>query len=83
MKNVLNFFDSSWGVSKLANLDYSTAPNGGVQYSRVLKMEGIDADGYGVFSTPTTVNGNTKKWTPYHSLGQCWYASVGIKYFFN
>ena len=83
MKNVLNFFDSKWGVSKLANLDYSTAPNGGVQYSRILKMEGIDADGYGVFSTPSTVSGNTEKWTPYHSLGQCWYASVGVKYFFN
>ena len=83
MKNVLNFFDSSWGVSKVANLDYSTAPSSGVQYSRILKIEGVDADGYGVFSTPSTVSGNTKKWNPYHSLGQCWYASVGVKYFFN
>ena len=83
MKNVLNFFSSEWGVAKIANLDYSTAPQGGVQYSRILKYEGVDADGYATFSTPKAVDGNTSKWNPYHSLGQCWYASIGIKYFFN
>ena len=83
VKNVLNLFNSSWGVAKLANLDYSTAPSGGVQYSRILKYEGVDADGYATFSTPKAINGNTSKWNPYHALGQCWYASVGIKYFFN
>ena len=83
MKNVLNFFNSSWGVSKIANLDYSTAPSSSVQYSRILKYEGVDADGYATFSTPGTINGNTSRWNSYHSLGQCWYASVGIKYFFN
>ena len=83
MKNVLNFFNSSWGVSKIANLDYSTAPSSGVQYSRILKYEGVDADGYATFSTPGAINGNTSRWNSYHSLGQCWYASVGIKYFFN
>ena len=83
VKNVLNLFDSSWGVAKIANLDYSTAPSSSVQYSRILKFEGVDADGYATFSTPKAINGNTSKWNPYHSLGQCWYASVGIKYFFN
>ena len=83
VKNVLNLFNSSWGVAKIANLDYSTAPSNGVQYSRILKYEGVDADGYATFSTPKAINGNTSKWNPYHSLGQCWYASVGIKYFFN
>ena len=83
VKNVLNLFSSSWGVAKIANLDYSTAPSNGVQYSRILKFEGVDADGYATFSTPKAINGNTSKWNPYHSLGQCWYASVGIKYFFN
>ena len=83
VKNVLNLFDSSWGVSKIANLDYSTAPSSSVQYSRILKFEGVDADGYATFSTPKAINGNTSKWNPYHSLGQCWYASVGVKYFFN
>ena len=83
MKNVLNFFNSSWGVQKIANLDYSTAPSNGVQYSRVLKFEGMDADGYGVYSTPKSINGNTANWKPYHTIGQCWYASIGVKYFFN
>ena len=83
MKNVLNFFNSSWGVQKIANLDYSSAPSSGVQYSRIIKYEGTDAQGYPVFSTPAAINGNTTKWKPYHSLGQCWYASIGVKYFFN
>ena len=83
VKNVLNLFNSSWGVSKIANLDYSTSPSNGVQYSQILKYEGVDADGYATFSTPSTVNGNAKAWKPYHSPGQCWYASIGLKYFFN
>ena len=83
VKNVLNLFDSSWGVAKVANLDYSSVPSGGVQYSKVLKLEGVDAQGYGVYSTPKGLDGNTESWKPYHSLGQCWYASIGVKYFFN
>jgi len=83
MKNVLNFFNSSWGVSKIANLDYSTTPSNGVQYSRILKYEGVDADGYATFSTPSSINGNASNWNSYHTLGQCWYASIGVKYFFN
>ena len=83
MKNILNFFNSEWGVSKIANLDYSTAPSSSVQYSRILKYEGVDADGYATFSTPKAINGDVSRWNPYHSLGQCWYASIGIKYFFN
>ena len=83
VKNVLNLFSSSWGVSKVANLDYSTDPSSGVQYSKIMKLEGVDAQGYGVYSTPKSINGNTDNWKPYHTLGQCWYASVGVKYFFN
>ena len=83
IKNVLNLFNSNWGVMKVANLDYSTEPSGGVQYSKILKIEGTDADGYGVFSTPKGLDGNTENWKPYHTLGQCWYASIGVKYFFN
>ena len=83
VKNVLNLFCSKWGVSKVANLEYSTTPSGSVQYSQILKYEGIDADGFATFSTPSAVNGDTKAWTPYHNLGQCWYASIGIKYIFN
>ena len=83
MKNVLNFFKSSWGVSKIANLDFSTSPLNSAQYSKILKYEGVDADGYATFSTPAAINANTETWQPYHSLGQCWYASIGIKYIFN
>ena len=83
MKNVLNFFNSKWGVSKVANLDFSTNPSNGVQYSTILKYEGFDNEGYPVFSTPSTVNKEAKMWNRQHTIGQCWYASVGIKYFFN
>ena len=75
LKNLLNLFNSKWGVSKVMN---STLGEG-----RILKYEGTDADGYPTFSTPDAVNGNTQTWQPYHSIGQCWYASVGIKYMFN
>ena len=81
MKNVLNFFNSSWGVSKIANQAFSTT--GSAQYSSILKYEGVDAEGYGLFSTPAAINGDTKTWVPYHSLGQCWYASIGLKYMFE
>ena len=75
VKNVLNFFNSSWGVSKQLNPE--------LNQGRILKYEGLDVQGYPLFSTPKAVNGNTKTWTPNHAIGQCWYASVGIKYFFN
>ena len=77
MKNVLNFFNSSWGVSKYLN------PALGSDGPRVLKYEGVDKDGFATFSTPAAVNGNVKSFVPYHSIGQCWYASIGIKYCFN
>ena len=73
--NVLNFFNSGWGVSKTMN----TALNGG----RILKYEGVDADGYATFSTPAAVSGDIKTFLPYHAIGQCWYASIGVKYMFN
>lgn len=75
VKNVLNLFNSKWGVSK--------AMNSSLNSGRILKYEGVDADGYATFSTPKAVNGNTQTWTYNHTIGQCWYASVGIKYIFN
>ena len=76
MKNVLNFFNSAWGVQKYLN------PAIG-QEARILKYEGVDAQGYATFSTPSSISGTTETWTPNYALSQCWYASVGIKYFFN
>ena len=75
MKNVLNLFNSSWGVSK--------AMTSSINEGRILKYEGVDADGYATFSTPAAVSANTDLWRPVHAIGQCWYASVGIKYMFN
>ncbi|MEE1120776.1 MAG: TonB-dependent receptor [Prevotella sp.] len=76
MKNVLNFFNSSWGVSKYLNPAIGSDP-------RILKYEGVDADGYATFSTPKAINGSVKTFVPNHAIGQCWYASIGIKYIFN
>lgn len=75
IKNLLNFFNSSWGVSKYMNPEL----NGG----RILKYEGVDKEGFATFSTPASVNADTQTWKPNPSIGQCWNASVGIKYYFN
>ncbi len=76
IKNVMNLFNSSWGVAKYLN------PAIGSE-ARILRYEGVDADGVATFSTPSSINGDTKTFTPSYSLGQCWYASIGIKYIFN
>ena len=68
VKNLLNLFNSKWGVMKEMN------PK--LNYGRILKYEGADAEGYPVFSTPDAVNGNTKIFTPNTAISQCWYASV-------
>jgi hypothetical protein len=39
-----------------------------------------NAEGYATSLTPASISGSTKTFVPYHSLGQCWYASIGIKY---
>ncbi len=75
IKNILNLFNSSWGVSKYM------APE--LNSGRILKYEGLSSDGYPVYSTPAAVSGSTQTWIPSRSIGQCWYAQVGIKYLFN
>ena len=76
IKNLLNLFNSSWGVSKFLNPEIGDE-------AKILTYNGMDAEGYPVFSTPKVINGSTVTFTPNHSLGQCWYASIGIKYMFN
>jgi hypothetical protein len=76
IKNVMNFFNSEWGVAKYLNPEIGSDP-------RILKYEGVDADGVATFSTPSSIHGNTKTFTPSYTLGQTWYASIGIKYIFN
>ena len=75
VKNILNLFNSSWGVSKYMNPALGEG--------RILKYEGVDNEGYATFSTPAAYNANTETFVPYHAIGQCWYASIGIKYMFN
>ncbi len=75
IKNLANLFNSSWGVSKTMNSDLNSG--------RILKFEGADAEGYATFSAPKAVNGDISIWAPVYSIGQCWYASVGLKYMFN
>ena len=76
MKNVLNFFNSSWVVSKYLNPEIGSE-------ARILKYEGVDAQGYPLFSTPAAINGDTKTWAPNHAIGQCWSVAIGVKYIFN
>ena len=76
VKNVMNLFNSSWGVSKYLN------PAIGSE-ARILKYEGVDADGFPRFSTPAAISGDTKTWVRRHDVTQCWYASIGVKYYFN
>ena len=75
VKNLLNLFNSSWGVSKYMNPKLNSG--------RILKFEHVDQEGYPVFSTPEAVNGKTQTFMHNPAIGQCWYASVGIKYMFN
>ena len=75
VKNVLNLINSNWGVSKYMNPE--------LVEGRILKYEGADSEGYPVFSTPKAVNAGTQTFVSNINIGQCWYASVGIKYMFN
>jgi hypothetical protein len=76
IKNVMNLFNSSWGVAKYLNPEIGTE-------ARILKYEGVDADGFATFSTPASISGDTKTFTPSYTLGQTWYGSIGVKYIFN
>lgn len=76
IKNVMNLFNNKWGVAKYLNPEIGSD-------ARILTYEGVDTDGYATFSTPGSIHGDTKTFTPSYTLGQAWYASIGIKYTFN
>ena len=75
IKNILNLFNSKWGVAKYMNPELGEG--------RILKYEGVDKEGYPTFSTAKAFNADTQTWQRNHGIGQCWYASIGIKYMFN
>jgi len=75
IKNLLNLFNNSWGVTSFMNSKLDSG--------RILKYEKMDDQGYPVYSTPSAVSGSTQTWVTSKAIGQCWYAQVGIKYMFN
>jgi len=79
IKNLMNLFSSKWGVSQVANQNYT----GSSSDVRLLKYEGVNEKGVATFSTVKGLDGNTNLWEKSHAIGQCWYMSVGVKYIFN
>ena len=73
LMNVGNLFNSSWGVGKFFSSD--------VAQGRILKLSSINEEGQPVFQS--MVGPGAKTWDYSHSMGQCWYLQVGIKYLFN
>ena len=78
VQNVGNLFNSQWGVTKTWNTDVQHDTNGN---AKILKYERTDPDGVPVFST--TVNKGVSTWDFQHTLGNCWYMQIGLKYMFN
>ena len=73
--NLLNLFNSNWGVSKYMNPDLKSG--------RILKVDSIGADGIPVISTIPAVNADVEIWKPSVGIGQVWSAQIGVKYLFN
>ncbi|MBP5625563.1 MAG: TonB-dependent receptor [Bacteroidales bacterium] len=78
IQNVGNLFNSRWGVAQAWNPDVPHDTNGN---AKILKYERTDPDGVPVFST--TVGENVPTWDFSHTLSNCWYMQIGIKYMFN
>ena len=74
-KNIANLFNSSWGVSKYMNP--------ALKSGRILSLDHVDAEGYPVFKTNSSVKPGVETWHYSHAIGQCWSLQVGIKYMFN
>ena len=78
VQNVGNLFNSTGGVSKTWNTDVPHDTNGD---AKILKYERTDPDGVPVFST--MVGNGVSTWDFTHTLANCWYMQIGIKYMFN
>ena len=78
VQNVGNLFNSRWGVSKSWSPGMTKDTNGN---GKILKMERIDPDGVPVFSTP--IASGVPTWDFTHSLANCWYMQIGVRYMFN
>ena len=78
IQNVGNLFNSQWGVTQGWNPDVPHDTNGN---AKILKYEYTDPDGVPVYST--MVGAGVKTWDYTHSLANCWYMQIGLKYMFN
>ncbi len=78
VQNVGNLFNSRWGVAKSWSPDVPKDTNGN---AKILKLERIDPDGVPVYSA--TIPEGAKTWDFQHTLGNCWYMQIGLKYMFN
>ena len=78
VQNVGNLFNSRWGVSKSWN---TVVPHDSNNNAKILKFERTDPDGVPVFST--SVDPGVSTWDYSHTLANCWYMQIGIKYMFN
>ena len=78
VQNIGNLFNSQWGVSKSWNTDVPHDSNGN---AKLFKYERTDADGVPVFST--NVGKGVSTWDYTHTLSNCWYMQIGVKYMFN
>jgi len=78
VQNVGNLFNSRWGVAKSWGPDVPKDTNGN---AKILKLERIDPDGVPVYSA--TIPEGAKTWDFQHTLGNCWYMQIGLKYMFN
>lgn len=72
IQNLMNLFNSKWGVSKRLYTNSS--------YSTPLRLDHVDPDGVPVFAS--NVSASTKTWQPAKTYGNCWYMQVGVKYIF-
>ena len=78
VQNVGNLFNSRWGVSKSWNAD---VPHDNSKNAKILKYDHTDADGVPVFST--NVGSGVSTWDYTHTLENCWYMQIGLRYMFN
>ena len=78
VQNIGNMFNSQWGVAKTWNTDVPHDTNGN---AKILKLDSVDPDGVPVYST--LVGAGVSTWDYTHTLSNCWYMQIGVKYMFN
>ena len=73
VQNILNIFNSKFGVEKVMT-------NNSCNAGKILSLKEIK-DGVPVFKTNVPMGASTYEYS--NSNGQCWRLQVGVKYYFN